>query len=395
MERRSIWARPVFLPLVGCILIGCTEDPGWVEVRFGWNVPPERRPEAGDVWIHARVIFPPGDQRSSEPSRYAPDAQVLIERIPNGIDRQVIVELRETASSTSAVRFYGSSPPFVVAPGSRRSIEVPLGLAEGPSISDAEIVFPEELGFVRTSTIALRVGLARADVLEVAQNSAFTVGVSEYVEDSFEVIRALPDGIEVRVVYELEPDRNCAGGACDGSRAVYLRVRQQGGATDTYPFPLAFELDTRPPAVLSFSATPLAPPGSPLIAPKALGLGGRARARLRTDEILSALSAPIVSASSGASGFPFASTSSGLTEIELELLATSDLADGDYTVSILLTDRAGNRSLTHIDDALRVLTSDPVLDVTQDSVSYLRVPDGYGSDVSLGEYVLPAGPCTR
>ncbi len=346
--------------------------------------------------MHAVVTFPPDNELGlPQAVPYRPGRPVAIPDVPFGSERRLFIELRETTSTTSAVRFAGRSPPFDVVAGRRAVVDVPLGLDFAPELLSVEARPAKPGGFVAQKELELRVQARGVSRLVVAQDLARTLTVEAF---DAELARQTDgsEGCEARlytVPYDLEPERPCLDGACDGLRTVYVRAENDGGAFDQLTRPVELVLDTVPPRLVDATVRLDLPPGAPIDTAGAAAANGLVRVSIRASEVLSADEPPELVAR-GPQGFvmPFARVVRGDADARFEAMPTDAAPDGSYTLEVQLVDRAANAVTETLPTPLSVLTSTPSLRVDQGRIAYLRARDGYPEPVDLAGVQWPAGP---
>ncbi len=313
--------------------------------------------------------------RSEGPVELAPSATTLglgPLTVPHGDRRVAIAELREGPSLDSQVIAYGLSEPFSIHPGDE--LDVPVSLFDRPPESNRVTIVTRTPGFVRTSTVELRLTSDRGVRAQVSNFVQFPERATVTTDLDAPINWDLELGIEPRCF---------ASDAC--FRGVYVRfLDAQGYASRTAT--AAVTLDVMPPQLLPGSA------GLRLIPDDAnpLSTVGRVRAGT-TVEVSFALSEPLsappsLTAVGTGDAIPFDRCAGfGLSwRCTLEFPARPDLDGRTYLVVVEAKDLAGNRAFgifagTFVADTV----APPVPNVDCDGcLVYHRVP--FGDDATAG-----------
>ena len=123
------WRRAVVLILLGAAVAGCANvEPGAVSLSFSWVT----RPADGTaLWVAIRVEDRDGATLAAAPAvPFTVGAASPLPglSVPNGVDRRVVVELREREALDARVLYFGRSAPFALEPGQRATVAVALAL---------------------------------------------------------------------------------------------------------------------------------------------------------------------------------------------------------------------------------------------------------------------------
>jgi hypothetical protein len=132
------------LLLLLTVATACAPDPGNVRLDVDWGklkpdkevylwLRVEERPNAGEAGVTLS---------SAGPETYSPDLPLNVPLdVPHGNDRVVIVEVRESPSSSQLITYYGISDPFDFHTGDDVVVDVPIKIAETEAIGiDAEFL---------------------------------------------------------------------------------------------------------------------------------------------------------------------------------------------------------------------------------------------------------------
>jgi hypothetical protein len=315
--------------------------------------------------------------------------------IPNGDNRVVIAEIRETQAADSRVLYYGLSAPFSIEPGKTTDVSVVLALTAPPGNGEVRII-TGTTRLVRDPKVNL---LLISDTGVKARVSNF-VSFPETVPGASEVpTRAvdLDPATAMQVAGGLNAhmiswDLNAGlGDPCTlrdyCPRQVFVRFidpQAYESATKTS----SIVLDTKPPSVVESSVSvQLSPPiGSPLRRVGRATIGSTASVSFTLSELISG---ELMVTSSDMTRWTCAGT--GLT-FSCSARTPAGASDGMQSIQLAATDLAGNAGQFTLSSFLVDVTPPASPDVGANKIVYTRVPWGRGSSVAVSRYTLQGAP---
>jgi hypothetical protein len=179
------------MTLLGLLMVSaCGVEPGSFSMSFSWDEPPE-----GVVYIWVRVEERSDPEAagsilaSAGPEAFQIGQPVALEMgdVPNGDNRYVIAEVRETANANVAVLFYGVSEPFSLEAGEHTHVEVPMSFQKPETelyLATVNLLFDDVqrdtvgLNAMKTATLLTR--SAGATGMMIANDASFDAGFSQF-----------------------------------------------------------------------------------------------------------------------------------------------------------------------------------------------------------------------
>ncbi|MBI5528605.1 MAG: hypothetical protein HY897_19925 [Deltaproteobacteria bacterium] len=336
------------LVVVALLFVSCGQNtPGSFNLTFVW--PEGEKPDFSKVSLYAWAKlqrWPGGDQAAAStlseagPAKLGDAAQRLtLGDLTYGGERVVVVEIRGSEQKSGAVLYFGASDLFAIEAGKTTEVAVRLALQPGPALEKPVVKIlhnGEEKAIVPSASVTLRLTLANADTVTIANDPAFSAGKAEL---PIVLLKALGGNeYEWPGAWDLNVGLQGTG---DGQRSVFVKSTNVFGHSsesgqDTVT------LDTVPPTMVASGASP-DPAGNGFkmvytvgVSETLSGSPGRPVAKVFKDSIEQI-------------GFFGDRVSETETSFTYNKLVTAGM-DGIYTVKVDLEDQAGNVS-TGLDGA--------------------------------------------
>ncbi|MFT7583379.1 MAG: hypothetical protein ACI9MR_005066, partial [Myxococcota bacterium] len=235
-----------------------SEEPGTVSIRFGWDTRPA---DATELWatIEVRerpVLDAPGRTLAAvENVRFVVGEGLTLTElnVPNGSDRQVVIELRGSPLSEQRVRYYGLSERFSLMAGETQVIPVALVLS-APATEANNTLEVRRAGGSGASwgpddidNVDIHLTTRAAVVIELANNASFTDATS--ISVSAPACAPDPDGGQICIQTGWDLTRT-TGSTSEELFTVYARFVDANG----YGSPIVRQtvgIDATAPRVLS------------------------------------------------------------------------------------------------------------------------------------------------
>ena len=321
---------------------GC-QQPGEVRVHYLWA---DGEPTDLPVYAFLRIEERPGDPRAASnriratagPARYdGGRLRLEIEELLNGEDLVAVVEVRRFPSLDAPILYYGLSEPFRMGPNVKAEVPVSLHATATPRFPPREPGLRATSPFTATPHVRLMVVTDRGSAVRLSNDRSFPDDLAPTLPLVESASVAIPDGFSAWWVdWDLELGlAPCpTPGTCE--REVFAR------AVDT----LGYESVTHAERLILDTAPPQLRPESE-IQPRAAGPGTRVKVTLVASEVLRRAPELV------AEGAPELRFDRLLPEPDgpsntyvyfSRPLGEHRPADGDYPLTAVLQDLAGNRS---------------------------------------------------
>ena len=262
--------------MVFLLAASCGEDPGSFTMSFSWDKAP------GDtvyIWVrveHRTDPETPGTiLTSAGPEAYTIGEPVALEMadVPNGDDRYIIADVRESANTSLSILYYGISHPFSLAPGLHTHVEVPLDLQTPESqlhTATVELLFDGKTqdtvgeNEIKDATVATH--SSGAVSIFVANDASFDAGLAEYTIGESEELTCTTDNDADGVTWDqcqIDSWDLLAGldEESDQAYTVFVKFLDRYGY-ESQVYKASVVLDSEAPLVIVASMTPpVARPG--------------------------------------------------------------------------------------------------------------------------------------
>ncbi len=269
-----------FLPILLILASACAPDPGKLSLSLDWGV---LKP-VNTVYLWLRVEERPNPDEagvtlsSAGPKPYAPESPLTVPLdVPHGTDRVVIVEVRDSSSSSQPIILYGISEPFDFHAGDDVTVEVPIKITKSETTSvDLELslvgaeqavlaTFPipdspfSPISLEQLRNVSFRARLAGAVGIILSQTSAFSEAVLYEMDDSDSSMNCepVPDDDMNRQDCEVQ-GLDLSGGAenpPDGPYTLFVKLLDRYGY-ESPVYELTVILDSRAPTPELASLSP-------------------------------------------------------------------------------------------------------------------------------------------
>jgi hypothetical protein len=248
-------------------------EPGNVSLKFAWSEPP-----AEAVWVWVRVeerleLHKAGPiLASAGPAEYIAGQPLELDllQVPNGSDRVVVVEVRESDNPLVPVLYYGLSQPFSVSAGKTTEVEVALDIkAPDTAQYSAQVSLrfegtePEAVNLAQAQAATVATASVGAAAIVLANDASFSANLTTLSLDSSDKATCVEEvetveGVEVAwQKCELEGWDLRAGlpDLGDGVYSVFAKfVDSQGYESQVYSASVV--LDRQAPVLLAASISP-------------------------------------------------------------------------------------------------------------------------------------------